>query len=384
MPEITRKQLLMSVISGRGPAFLRGVDLSSLDLSAAGWLGEADLRNADLSGTNLSRSNLRHANLDRANLQNCNLAVATLEGASLEGARMNVANLRAANLEGANLREAALVGAVLVKANLREANLESADLEGANLQGANLWKAKLSQANLRMTNLRGANLSEAVLEGKLVDHYESAPKNASQYQGFVGSVGGIQLTDLIQIVCLSRSNLLFKIESEAGCGTIHVGSGRVYHAQLDRLDGEEALFKMLAWEGGRFETVTLDEVGATTIDKPVENLIIESMRRRDESMPAFMKGKHGSLLREIRKYLPIPAYPSKDLMKLTVTEGKNVRPTQEVQIIDAFASTDTGEILCSILAEEDVFIAPMRYIRIKRSHPLFDLIVVYHKDMKKT
>ncbi|ABK16017.1 pentapeptide repeat-containing protein [Syntrophobacter fumaroxidans] len=384
MPEITRKQLLMAVISGRGPAYLRGVDLSNLDLSSAGWLAEADLRNADLSSANLSRSNLRNANLQQANMQNCNMAIANLEGAILQSARINVANLRAVNLAGANLREATLVGTTLVKANLKEANLESADLEGANLQGANLWKAKLSQANLRMTNLRGANLSEAYLEGKLVDHYETPPKNPSQYQGFVGSVGGIQLTDLIQIVCLSRSNLMFKIESESGCGTIHVGSGRVYHAQLDRLDGEDALFKMLAWEGGRFETVTLEEVGASTINKPVENLIIEAMRRRDESMPAFMRGKHGSMLREIRRYLPIPAYPSRELMKLTVAEGKNIRPTQEVQIIDAFASTDTGEILCSIVAEEDVFIAPLRFIRIKRNHPLFDLTVNYHKEMKKT
>ncbi len=364
---------------------MRGVDLSTLDLSNAGWLPEADLRQANLSNANLSKSNMKGAILIKANLHACNLVGANLEAADLSGARVNVANLRASNLSGANFREATLVGANLARANLKGANLENADLEGANLQAANLWRARLNMANLRMANLRGANLQEAYLEGKLVDHYKAAPRDASQAQGFTGSVDGIQLTDLIQIVCLSKSNLLFKIDSDEGCGTIHVGSGRVYHAQLDKLEGEQALLKMLLWENGRFQTMALEGVGASpTIEKPVEQLIIESMRLRDENTPDFLKGRHSALLKEIRKELPIPAYPSKDLMKLTLKEGKNVRPTQEVQIIDAFPSADTQDILCSIIADDDVFIAPLRYIRLQRSHPLFEMVVNYHKDIKRT
>ncbi len=385
MPEISRKQLLMSIIGGRGPAFLRGVDLSTLDLSGAGWLVEADLRQADLSNANLNGSNLTGAAMTRANLHACTLVGANLEGADLAGVRANVANLRAGNLSGVNLRDATLVGANLAKANLKGANLENADLEGANLQSANLWRARLNMANLRMANLRGANLQEAYLEGKLVDHYKAPEGDASQAQGFTGSVDGIQLTDLIQIVCLSKSNLLFKIESDEGCGTIHVGSGRVYHAQLDKLEGEQALVKMLLWENGRFSTMALEGVAASvTIEKPVEQLIIESMRLRDESKPDFLQGRHGSLLREIRKQLPIPAYPSTDLMNLTLKEGKQIRPTQEVKIVDAFPSADSWDILCSIMADEDVFIAPLRYIRLQRSHPLFDMVVNYHKDIKRT
>ena len=43
MSELKREQLLMAVISGKGPAYLRGVNLASVDLSGAGWLVEADL-----------------------------------------------------------------------------------------------------------------------------------------------------------------------------------------------------------------------------------------------------------------------------------------------------------------------------------------------------
>lgn len=65
MSEITREQLVMSVIAGRGPASLRGVDLSKLDLSGAGWLAGADLRQADLSNADLGRANLSGAMLEK-------------------------------------------------------------------------------------------------------------------------------------------------------------------------------------------------------------------------------------------------------------------------------------------------------------------------------
>ena len=82
----------MSVISGRGPAYLRGVSLTSIDLSGAGWLAEADLRGADLSNANLKRANLRGANLEMANLHSANLTGTNFEGANLFRVKAEVAN----------------------------------------------------------------------------------------------------------------------------------------------------------------------------------------------------------------------------------------------------------------------------------------------------
>ena len=83
MSELNREQLLMAVIAGRGPAYLRGVNLVSVDLSGAGWLADADLRGADLSDANLKRANLRGANLEMANMYSANLIGANFEGANL-------------------------------------------------------------------------------------------------------------------------------------------------------------------------------------------------------------------------------------------------------------------------------------------------------------
>jgi len=376
--EITREQLVMSVIAGRGPASLRGVDLSKLDLSGAGWLAGADLRQADLSNADLGRANLSGAMLEKADLRASNLAGANFEEANLSGARLNVATLRTANLKRANLHSCVLVGANLAGAILEEAELEKADLEGANLQGANLWKARLSRTNLRMADLRGAKLDDAYLEGRIIDQPEGR-QDGSQARGFAGSVDGIRLPDLIQIVCLSRSNLLFRIESSEGQGIVCIGSGRVSHARMGDTVGEEAFFRMLRWENGRFETLPMPEGGLQefSIDKPVEHLLIESMRRKDENVPALRREKRTRLIQEIRKYVPIFTYPSESLMELLCREGKDVSPSREIRISDAFDSADTEEILCSILVGDDVCIAPLRYLTISTNHPVFNEIAEY-------
>jgi len=284
MAELTREQLLTAIIAGRGPAYLRGVNLSSLDLSKAGWLIGADLRQADLSGANLSRSNLKDALLEKANLHSANLSGANLEGADLRAAKLTVANLSKANLRGANLEGANLVGANLTQVNLEGASVEGADLEGANLQGANLVNTKLRAANLKMAKLQGANLQLADIFGSGAQEEKLSDSIPIPPHAFAGMIHNIQLMDFIQIACLSRSNLLIRIESSQGHGTIHVRSGRVYHAQMDKMQGEAAFFEMLCWENGRFETLPSPAEGIASIDKPLEHLLVESMRQRDEKM----------------------------------------------------------------------------------------------------
>lgn len=283
MAELTREQILTAVISGRGPAYLRGADLSGLNLSGAGWLCEADLRYANLSGANLSKANLSGANLEGANLHQSNLTGTNLEGADLGETKLNVANARQANLSGARLKGARLVGADLSKANLSSANLQETDLEGASLEGADLTHAKLDLSNLKMTKLHNANLQGASLRGTLLDKTTGGPEGfVIPTQGFAGVIHCVQLTDLVQMTSLARADLLIQVESALRRGVIHVRSGRVRHAQIGDVQGEAALFQMLQWDNGRFETLPLPPSSAQSIDKPVEHLLVESMRQRDE------------------------------------------------------------------------------------------------------
>lgn len=293
MSELTREQLLMAVIAGRGPAYLRGVNISSADLSGAGWLIEADLRHADLSHANLSRANLKNARLESANLQGCNLSGANLEGVDLRRARGNAANLRMAVLTGADLQNARLVGADLCRATFRGANLEGADLEGANLEGADLREAKLQSANFNMANLADVKLPSIGSSDHATGPVEDIRHDFQLQQGFMGSMQHVHLMDVIQLACLARSNLLFQIESPRGKGSIHIRAGKVFHACVDDLSGEKAFFRMLQWEHGRFETFPLPNNATVSIDKPIEHLLIESMKHRDEITAICDSGDYG-------------------------------------------------------------------------------------------
>lgn len=278
MPELKRFQILMAVISGRGPAYLRGVNLSGIDLSNAGWLIEADLCGADLDGANLRRSNLREANLEMANLHSANLSGANLQGANLFRVKARVANLSMAVLRGANMKETSLVGASLMKANLEEADLDGADLEGANLEGSNLRGARITNANLKMANLDGADLAGAILDGSSgLD-----PAHYNQGADFHGAIKAIRLADLLQIGCLSQSNLRIEVYSKDNRGDIQVGSGKILHACTNGIEGEEALMTILGWERGRFMAYPSTSSGAVTIDKPVEHLVLQWRRLEDE------------------------------------------------------------------------------------------------------
>lgn len=295
MAELTREQLLMAIIAGRGPAYLRGINLSKLDLSNAGWLVEADLRETNLSDTNLSGANLKGSKLEGSNLRKANCMRANLEGADLSGANLNVVNLQLANLRNANLQSASLVGANLAGANLAGASLAGAKLDGANLDRVNFDGASFEELPSR-ERILGSPSSSGVgsisvapaplvaeeevelttMEVEVIEEEEGEP-------GFYGKLNNIQLTDLIQMICLSKSDFTIRVKSSQGVGVIYIRSGQISHGQAGDLQGEKALFEMLRWSAGTFETIVQKEKGMVSISKPWEHLLIEGMRQRDEN-----------------------------------------------------------------------------------------------------
>ncbi|MHC1726372.1 MAG: pentapeptide repeat-containing protein [Syntrophobacteraceae bacterium] len=364
MSEIKREQLLMAVIAGRGPAYLRGINISSIDLSGAGWLLEADLRHADLSNANLRRANLRGANLEKANLHSAILSSANLEGANLFRVKADVSNLNMCKLRGANLKEANLVSANMVRADLEEADLEGADLEGANLQGANLRKARITNVNLKMANLDGADLTEAIMDGPFSPG-KSSP--GQEHRDFHGTITAIKLTDLIQVGCLSRSCMNIEVFTSEERGNIYIGSGRILHAYAGNIEGEEAFLKILEWDNGRFITYPYIPSGVATINKPVEHLMIQSLRLRDEKRSA---GRYSTVVRKMKEHMPVIALASEDLISLFQMNGKNLPPSEKIEVTDVFYPDEGEEILCSISAQGEILIAPVKLVTFEKNHPL--------------
>ncbi|MEN6441616.1 MAG: DUF4388 domain-containing protein [Syntrophobacter sp.] len=101
-------------------------------------------------------------------------------------------------------------------------------------------------------------------------------------QGFTGTIN-LRLTDLIQMVCLSRSDVVIRVSSKNGKGMISIQQGQIQHAQSGELSGEEALFEVLEWSDGQFEILPFVGAETSSIDKPWEHLLLEAIRRQDES-----------------------------------------------------------------------------------------------------
>jgi len=101
--------------------------------------------------------------------------------------------------------------------------------------------------------------------------------------GFTGMIN-LSLTDLIQMVCLSRSDIVIRVRSGATDGFICIKKGQVLHAETSTLQGEGAFLEILRWKDGIFEIQSSDSVSSNSIDKPWEHLLLEAMRERDENL----------------------------------------------------------------------------------------------------
>lgn len=104
-------------------------------------------------------------------------------------------------------------------------------------------------------------------------------------KGFMGTISDFQLSDLIQMNCLGRMTTALHIKAEDNEGEIYIGDGNIVHAQCGEKEGEEAMFEMLAWEGGNFSTERGKRTPKETIIKGWQSLLLEGMRRVDEAKP---------------------------------------------------------------------------------------------------
>jgi len=104
-------------------------------------------------------------------------------------------------------------------------------------------------------------------------------------KGFRGTITDFHLSDLIQMNCLGRMTSCLYVNRDESEGKIYFSEGNLIHAQCDDMEGEEAFYEMLSWEGGGFSTKRGEETPRETIIKGWQSLLLEGMRRLDESKP---------------------------------------------------------------------------------------------------
>lgn len=123
-----------------------------------------------------------------------------------------------------------------------------------------------------------------VLAGKLRRLQAAPRKNSSDNvaTGVAGSLRDLALPDLMQILFHGRKSGKVSVKSSGREGQLHFQEGRMVHAMLDELAGEEAVYEMLAFDEGSFALDPSFQATTTTIQASPEMVILEGLRRLDE------------------------------------------------------------------------------------------------------
>ncbi len=99
---------------------------------------------------------------------------------------------------------------------------------------------------------------------------------------FQGSLSELPLPDVIQLVSSSGKTGCFHLTDGDIKGQIYIHEGKIVHAQVEDLSGEEAVYQLAIWSRGEFFFETGAAVAANTIAKTNTNLLMEAARRLDE------------------------------------------------------------------------------------------------------
>jgi len=101
--------------------------------------------------------------------------------------------------------------------------------------------------------------------------------------GFDGVLKDIELTDIIQMCCLSSGSVSIRVNKGNHSGIIFIMDGEIAHSECDHLKGEKAFYEIVSWEGGEFEILKDMGCKEKTIEKNWKFLLIEGSRLLDEA-----------------------------------------------------------------------------------------------------
>jgi hypothetical protein len=99
---------------------------------------------------------------------------------------------------------------------------------------------------------------------------------------FQGSLAELHLPDIIQLVSVSGKTGVFHLTDGDKKGQIYLKDGRIVHAELAQLSGEEAVYSLAIWKQGEFRFDATVEPSRHTIQKSNTSLLMEAARRMDE------------------------------------------------------------------------------------------------------
>lgn len=102
-----------------------------------------------------------------------------------------------------------------------------------------------------------------------------------------GNLAYVSLFNLLQFIKLERKNALLqvKLKEVAQEAKVYFEMGRIMHAELNRLHGVDAMYRLIGWwESGNFQFMEVQEDGLplANIESSLDGILMESARYIDE------------------------------------------------------------------------------------------------------
>jgi CRP-like cAMP-binding protein len=100
---------------------------------------------------------------------------------------------------------------------------------------------------------------------------------------FAGNLSAMSFADVLQLLQIGRKTGHLDFELGGQKGTIGLESGEVRFAKVGTVEGEEAFYQLATWKNSTFAFLSSPLIGAPNITSPTMPLLMEAMRRVDES-----------------------------------------------------------------------------------------------------
>ena len=101
---------------------------------------------------------------------------------------------------------------------------------------------------------------------------------------FAGDLSDVGVVDLVQTIELNRkSGIIHIVNRDGRRGSVFFRDGKVIDAEVGRLSSANAMYRLFSWSEGQFAVEFKQIRRHDVIDTPIAPLLMEGMRRLDES-----------------------------------------------------------------------------------------------------
>jgi hypothetical protein len=175
---------------------------------------------------------------------------------------------------------------------------------------------------------------------------------------FQGSIQELPVPDIIQLVSVSGKTGMFMLARGSERGYIFLRGGRIVHAELGGLTGEEAVYALAIWSTGDFQFTPGKEVETLSIDKTNTSLLMEAARRLDEWKVLARKipgVDYVPVLKTREVGEPVSLSPPEWNL---ITRIDGIRTVEELARATASNSFDTAKILYGLVTSDLIAMRP--------------------------